>query len=603
MAKLCPEYKFEQAVNLLLENPEEALPVWQDLAKRYPSDHDVRVNYGVCLLQTGHYDQAILQLEMTTRKKADIEGLTALLQAYGSASMPNHGLKIARKLRDRGGLDLVDQIEAELAGAPEIENLSESFRLEFERCQFNIRLKPNLQSLKNIENLAAKSNGFVPAYNNVVTAAIELMDWEKALSASQTVLALAPDNVHALYSRVRLEYLTTGQKAARVWLERVRKAPVGKATQIYESEATQAQTLALLGDKAGVQKAVKAYLQRHKKLVEPSPLFEMLIESLELQKHQPQRPLLELHHFLPRSLIERWKSLNAKQLFKTAAADLQAMPGVLEYLRDHLIFQDGTLLNLFAMVLIDNTDVPVPNSSSNWTDIFKGALKASLDPETKLVLSQVFKQKELLNDQEITDLSGEEFQQFELHNQTMPSPFSEAEYKQHEKALKLLHENKFQAARALLEPLVAKYPDRATDKHNLALTYLYDNDGEARAEAMFLEIYKAHPNYLFSKAELARLAIKRNDLSAAKEFLIFPKNLGRVHIMEYTTFLLVMGILAHAEGDLTRAKTILKNIAEIDDEDSPAYISLDRLLNPIDPKNLWKRFEHLMGKNKSRRKS
>jgi tetratricopeptide (TPR) repeat protein len=495
--------------------------------------------------------------------------------------MSQHGIKVARRIRDRGGVDMVADLEKSMSE----ESMSEKQRLEFERCHFEVQHEPSLGVLNRMWAFAKKSGGFLPAYNNAVIAAIEIMDFKRALEISDAALAIAPTNIHALFSRVRLEYLTNGFAAARAWLERVQNAPVGDETRIFESEATQAQTLAFLNDQAGLEKVVLAYQERVKKDKNKiSALFEMLIEKLELRESQPNLPFYGLMVLLPKTILNRWTKLSEKLFLATVTADLKTMPGILEFLRDYLLFENAELVAIFAPVLVSNPSLPVPNDTRSWFDIFKLALQnPNFDQGLKMKLSQLFQAKELMTPDEITDLTGMSLLHLEIHREQAVAPYTKEELDDSVEALDLMREGLFSDARQILEPLVGKYPTYESGKFNLTLAYFHDSsvqNGKAKAETMLLELAKDHPRYLFAKAELASFAMERNDLEAARGFLALPPGLKRVHSLEYASFSSALGRLAVHEGDLDTAKAHLEVIADIEGEDSAAYINLEQAINP-----------------------
>lgn len=579
MAKEVPSNKFNEALELHESDPQAALENWRELARRYPSDLDVRANYGMCYLINGQPLQAVVQLELATQRNADVNTLTALLKAYGEASMPGHALKTAKRVRDRGGQDIVAALGQSLVDR----TFTEKWRIEFERLHFELQLTPQIGAINRMATFAKKT-GFLPAYNNITSAAIELMDWKRAFESSDTTLAMSPDNIHALFARVRLEYLTNGFEAAQVWLERVRAAPVGDHTKIFESEATQAQALAVLRDQAGVKNAILAYQKRLENDPEATNgAFEVLAEWLEQVATAPQRPFLDVASFLPKTAIKRWTSLPEKQFIPSITSDLKAMFGVLELLRDAITYEQPSILALFAPVLVNNPELQVPNDSRTWFELFKSVLVTSTDTDIKMQLSRFFHTKELLSAEEIQTLTGLQLLHLEIHHETSKALYGKAEYNQVELAIEYMREAEFGKARLLLESLVKKYPNHATDKFNLAMSYLHDStlsDGAAQAEALFLELYAQHPEYLFAKSELATLAMKRNNLTAAQAFLTFPQKLTRVHASEYASFLSAQGRLAILQGDRATAEKHLELIEDILDEDSPAYKLLEVALNP-----------------------
>jgi predicted Zn-dependent protease len=241
-------------------------------------------------------------------------------------------------------------------------------------------------------------------------------------------------------------------------------------------------------------------------------------------------------------------------------------------------------MSVFAPVLVGNPSLPVPNDARSWFDIFKLALQnPKVDQGLKMKLAQLFQAKELMTPDEITELTGMSLLHLEIHNEQAIAPYTEEEYQDSVEALEFMREGSFSVARQILEPLVKKYPEHESGKFNLTLAYFHDStvkNGKAIAETMLLELAKDHPMYLFAKAELASLAMERNELEAAQAFLALPPGLKRIHSLEYASFSSALGRLAVHQGDLEAAKAHLQVIADIEGEDSAAYINLEQAINP-----------------------
>jgi predicted Zn-dependent protease len=89
MARECPQNKFNDAIKLLEVDPEQGVERWRELARHYPSDIDVRLNYGIALLQTDDPFSAVQQLELATQRNADVNsGLMRRLEC------PNMALRL-----------------------------------------------------------------------------------------------------------------------------------------------------------------------------------------------------------------------------------------------------------------------------------------------------------------------------------------------------------------------------------------------------------------------------------------------------------------------------------------------------------------------------
>ncbi len=580
MAKLCPENKFNAVVQLGNSNPNEALEAWQDLARQYPSDPDVRLNYGIMLLNFSEHEKAVQQLELATERQASIGSLTPLMAAYGLAAMPGHALKTARRIRDRGGKDSVAELEAGVF----LEGLSEKQRLEFERTHYEAMLSPSLANLNKMIAFTKKASSFLPAHNHVTTIALELMDWQRAEQASNTALAIAPDNIHALLNRVRIDLITKGLFAAQVWLEPVRAAPVGPEIRIYEAQATQAQAFTFLKATTDLEVVVEAYQTSLELSVEnTSPVFEQITESFKAFQENPEAPLYDLAVLVPKTAIKKWQNTTEKNLMTLMNQDLSAMPGVLEFVRDYVFVDTSELMIFLVNILVSNTSLVVPNDSRSWTDFLRDGLQnPMIKADQKFGVVQVFNRKKLMSKTELETITGLHLQNLEIVYEPAPSPFNRSEMALFENAFDLMHQGIMPEARVILEKLVQRYPNHDSCKHNYALTFLHDAtlpDGKARAEAIFEELFAEHPTYLFAKAELAELAMKRNDLAAAENYLKLPPDLEQVHALEYVVYLSAAGRLMVRQGNSESAIKYLDLIRQIKGEDSPAYLMLEDALN------------------------
>jgi hypothetical protein len=588
MSKRIATHKYNAALELFEDDPEEGLTVLATLIKQYPSDVSVRYSYGACLLQTGQASRALSHLEFATQRIQEPEPWQTLAIAYAELSMPVHAHRTLRKAIERGG-DIGLPEDPKLTGdVPK--DAREADLLEFERGRFEALYGNTLMGLSKMRNFQKRFPNYLPASNVIATATYSTGDLKQARIATEQSLLASPNNIHALLNLARLDLLEQGRDALDALRDRIVAAPVGDAAKISNGNLAKAHFFAMLEDTAQVEHYLNLEEPDAEQRLENPEMERLELRLLQQKGFKSKKsakaskataqPFFTPHELVPSGMVERWTKANPKTVQKTMLADLTAMPGWLELLPEKLGFDDSKFALVIALTLLE---FPEPKRS-HWIKVLRqvtlvgpGSLK------TRMELLSLLRSREVIGQDEQPQATGDGTQvvEFKLHDEPLPWAYSEAEYTTFEKALKHMQTGNFKDGRRLLEPLAVAHPEHASIQFNLALSELHDAklpNGETRGLERLGSLVQTHPEYLFAKAELAKYHIKNKDLELAKELLKMPQA-NEYHISEYAIFMSALGHLALAEGDREKAKELLEGIGQFVGDDSPAYLALEQALN------------------------
>lgn len=136
-----------------------------------------------------------------------------------------------------------------------------------------------------------------------------------------------------------------------------------------------------------------------------------------------------------------------------------------------------------------------------------------------------------------------------------------------------------------LETLLEEHPNSPHLHNYLACAYSRIGDGE-RAEAIVVENYKQHPEYLFAKCNYAEICLQRGNIEEIPTIfdgkfdlkMLYPRR-NRFHVTEVIGFMSVVGRYLYAIGEEQAAKTcyaLLRRIARR----HPLTKRLKRVLHP-----------------------
>jgi predicted Zn-dependent protease len=168
-----------------------------------------------------------------------------------------------------------------------------------------------------------------------------------------------------------------------------------------------------------------------------------------------------------------------------------------------------------------------------------------------------------------------QLRKLELLQEPQPSGLPDEDYEAFSRAHELMQKNMFPAARELLEPLAERHPEATSVIFNLAMTeWVAGGSAAVRAEERLEKLVRDHPHYLFARSHLARQALHEGNLERAQELLRLPEDLTRIHIQEYSGFLLAQGQLAVAMNELDRAEQIMESLEEMVGRKDKLYLVL-----------------------------
>ena len=597
MAKMCPPNKYEAALEQLELEPEAGLANLEMLAKRYPSDSSVQHALGVTYYQRGEAAKALPLLERAEKREREyvLEVQKALMMTYAALGMMRHAARAAEKARSLGERSIPDNVydlEGDLPEGAQNKDL-----LTFERARYDILHGDTKGGLQAMRAFAKRFPDYQPALNNLTTGYFVQGDLSRYRESVTQSVERAPQNIHALLNYARLLMLEEGPAAVEALVPRIEDAPTSRAAGLVDGQLAQAQALAFINDDAGIKKALKAWHKDNAKSErdEVTPVIDRLEARLAARTSKggdPNRPYYSLYELMP-GIIQRWKKgadgkgKAQERALERAAADLRAMPGLLQILPDYLGYEGDVLARVLAALVLE-ADLPPPPDASSWVDVLsRVAQEGPGEKRTRLALLQVLQQKGLLEGDEFTFEGlpdGVRTFELELYDEPEPGDLSERDQDELAGAFEAMYEADFVSAREALEALHARHPDNPSVAYNLALSELYDPaTPKAQAIARLEALSEAHPTYLFARTQLADEALKEDDKERAEALLAWPDGLRRVHVDEYAVYTALLGKLALAQGDKEKAEEMLGLIDDLVGEDSTAHQILTQALKPRRP--------------------
>ncbi len=585
MPKFCPANKYEEAVEIAQDDPDEGVELLSDLAKKYPSDPSVRHALGVTLLELHrpaealpHFEHALAREDRGSETQGNV--YVGLMMSYGMLGMEIHARRAAKRARELGLRDIPDP--GELRGdLPE--GASEKELLSFEQARFKTMSGQSRQGLSEMKVFLKRFPDYMPAHNIMTTGYFLLGDLQNYQKATEDALGRAPRNIHALLNKVRLVLLTEGLEVAKTWRERVTDAAISKEEKITGGALAQAQAFALLEDDAGVEQALE--LSYEDEADDDSPVAELYDDILAQRKEGERRPYHQVKDLIP-GWLKRWQELSrSKQLSRVMKADLETLPGFLEILPHYLGYEEEMMAQFLAALLLETPDLPAPHGP--WSEVLKKlATDGPGEEETRRQILLLLLQKGFISHEEVVPFEGSEagvkLLELELYNEPEESPLSNADKTKLAKVLDDMRAGRMSKARSVLEEMATKYPSDTSLLYNLAVSEAHDATlpkGKQRSRDRLEKLVATHPAYLFAKAQLARELMSEGQLERAKEILVLPEGVKRFHIGNYSAFMAAQGQLSLAQGDKEHAEKILDMLEEMVGEDDSSYRILEQELN------------------------
>lgn len=578
MAKQAPYNKLAPLAELVNEDPELAVEPLEELARRYPSDSQVLYALGVAHLNLGEFDDAVERLEAAAKreKQAITEVNGALARAYSYAGMPAHAHRAASK----AGMNLPPWREAMSGDLPPTAKLNDLIAFEENRRHLT-RVGPKTQAaLRQMQAFTKRFPTYLPALNVTTTGLFLQGKFGEARDVIEQVLGTDPHNVHALLNLARIERLLGGVQAVEAMRERVEAA----RHDVTGGALALANLYLLMNDARAAQAVLDRHLPQQTAKntandetdeAEPlSPEAQQLQEFLRRAQDNPGAPLLLPSELLPQGWFQRWRSLTGQGV-STIEKDLQSIPGWFENIEQGVVFEQGLMATLFSTLLV-NPEFTLPDGVSRGERVqrFIALLQEGRGSMEGLVgVGQGLQRLDLLPEGMVArDPDGNEIAHLslELVDEPLDHMDSREDLRQYERAMDLVRSGDFTQAVRLFDALLLEYPDHPSLVFNRATVYASMNDPDSMTRAVedMERLLVEHPEYLFPRAQLAMLALHAEDLQRARELLVFPKGLKRLHVQEYGFFAAVQAVLALREGDLEVARRILPVLRQILDEDA-----------------------------------
>jgi predicted Zn-dependent protease len=126
-----------------------------------------------------------------------------------------------------------------------------------------------------------------------------------------------------------------------------------------------------------------------------------------------------------------------------------------------------------------------------------------------------------------------------------------------EQALEHQHAGEIGEAEVLLKQALAQEPDAPDLLNNLAATYAARNR-QAEAEPIWRSILERHPDYLFARASLGRIAAQRGDVAEARALLDPLLTRTRMHFSEFSAVAMAQIETGLADGKPHEAQSWLE---------------------------------------------
>lgn len=584
MARLCPPRKYERALELFEDDPEEGLAELERLAEKYTKDPDVRHALGATYLDLDRPFDALEHLEWAEKKQPTHHVRRALVDAYLRLEMIAHAGRVAR--RDPG-LEL-DVTEEQPADGTDENALSMKDQLAFERARTAI-LHGEARGIHDMRRLSDRHPDYAPARNVLATGHFIQGDLEGYRNAAREALRLAPQDVHALLNAVRLAVLEEGVEGARAYRKRVIDALDATTGTGAVNPLTVAKALALMDDAPAVDRALRAWDDSEEDAFVSDADYATL-DQLDsyLQEHEkdPRAPLVRLHDVFF-SFVHSWLETGTGDGFEGLARKLADVPGLVSLMPRTLGYEAPMMAVAFAHALLSDATPPAPDGRT-WPEVLREVVERGPgEPETRMRILTVLGEHGLLDDDQTVTFDGAEgglrFHQLELNHGTVPSGLPAADDARYLKAMEALTAGDAARSGEELARLHERHPSSVAVHFNLALAErLTGGEAAERSQERIERIVREHPDYLFARAQLATDAIEAGDLERAEELLVLPTGAKQFHVLAYATFLVAQGFLALAKGEFEDVEQTLDSIAELMGEDAGPYRMLEAAIDAHD---------------------
>ena len=455
-----------------------------------------------------------------------------------------------------------------------------------------------------IEELLALAPDLIPALNNLSNLLFVEGDLARAAATAQRVLEREPENIQALSNLTRFLCLQGRVADAQTAARKLKTVDSAR----LDAEVKQIEALAMLGDDAGILE-IFARAEQRGNLKEPfavplvfhaagvaalrqgdekrakklwqralaiAPTFEISRANLDDLKN----PIGERHapwtftlaEWVPRKTLDDLNRIIRPALKRRDAIVSQA---VQRFLREH------PEVAALVPLLLDHGDpggrefafriASASDSREMQRALSDFALSMRGPDELRMQAARVARSAGLLPaDPARLFLQGEWREILLLDFEITGEPelrLKPATQKIVEEAIQALHANDARRAEALLRQAIALEPDDPSLHHNLALSFEMQGRS-AEAEALVRENHARHPEYLFGRTGIARMAVQNKKLEEAEALLKPLLERKRFHFTEFAAFAGAQIDLFLAKGDSKTAQAWFDMWSGVDPENS-----------------------------------
>ncbi len=621
-----------QAYDLLEKGkPNEAVVILEGLDRAYPNTPEVLGN-----LVNAYYDlQDMREYEGAIRRLARIEphdpdlgyGLAGAYLTNGRPALAIHAFQEALRRwpahpKAADARQVIPRLEAALQeqAAPLGLSKPQIFDLmaQHDELRYCLDHTEYSQGRRVAEKLLRSYPDFLPALNNLAQIEAAEGNLEKAIHASERVLEIDPQNIHALSNLTRLHFVRGRPTEAGQYAHRLKASPAeatGRWTKIAEAltfledddgvlalyehakaagELELADTdeifyhlLAVASVYLGKEKDAQQFWQEALKI---NPRFTWALENLaDLKKSVDERAGAWAYPFESWLLggVARELTGQLENQKRTAnKADVQALltrffeenhPEVF-FLAPHLVERGDAKAREFVARLAAVTAHPALVSAAKG---FVFGRRGSF--QERFEAAQILSEADLLPTGLVQIWSGGEQRDVILLNiEISPEP-EEPKIPRRAQALaqqafEALQDGNGQHAQELLEQALAIAPDEPSLVNNLAMAL--EMQGQAdKARQMIQDLHVRFPGYFFGIIAVANLEVAQGNLEHAHDLLNGLMHRKKLHTSEFTTLCRAQIQAWLADNNREAARTWLE-IWERVDPDHPDLMTYRVRIGP-----------------------
>ncbi len=600
--------------------PAQALELLEELDERYPNQVyvlEMMANACYDLQDNRGYLKAMRSLHRLTPNRPEIKLGTAgacLANGYLVLALEAFREFLKRWPQHERANEVRKTVRQLEEGLPKI--LAESgldfeadfdFAVQHEEVQVCLNSGDFGRGKALIEKLQRQKPHFVPPLNNLSQIYWLEGDLPRAIEACQRVLAIEPDNVHALANLVRYLYMSGRKEETHPYLERL-KTSTAKASERWIKIA---EALAFVGDDQGLldladranreadpleldehfyhfvavskymlgdEKGARADWQR---ALKQNPHFEPAQENLaDLKKpaHERNGPwAFPLSNMLPHTtILEMTRAVERAAKSKDENALQPAMQRFLDLhpellqLAPFFLERGDSQAKELVIKLAETSAHPA------WLDLLKGfAFGQKGSDEMRLKAAQVLsKHKVAPRGQVKMWIQGQWRSILLLGFEITPEPIVD-QYPLQTKALELmgkavqaLMDKEWAKAEEYLRKALVIQPEHPGLLNNLAMALTMQEKRE-EAEAIIGHIIEAFPDYFFGQMTAARKAIVAKDYEKARSILNhWMETKDLFHVTEFNTLCKTQIDLLLAEKNTDGALSWMEMWEQTEPEDN-----------------------------------